>query len=439
MSFQFNLFRRLVCFAFFVTYVGSSALGQENWPQWRGQNLDSVSGEEQVPDDVAADNALKWRVEMPGPAGASPIVWGDQLFVTSIDGENDGDDMLLLCYGVDGELKWKKNLEGKNRNYRDNANSASPSPSTDGKHVWVMMADGILHCFTVDGELVWKKDLQKEYGRFDIQFGMSSTPVLDRDRLYLSLIHGDMRDMRTTSVGHVVALNAQTGEQVWYHKRLTDAVSENTHSYTSPTIYRDEEREFLITHGADFAIGHSLEDGSELWRCGGINIRGQDYNPFLRFVASPAAIPGLIVIPSAKRGPVLGLKPDLRGDVTSVPDAKKWKMDFGTPDVSTPLIYDGLVYLAEEGGSLKCVDAETGEIVYEQKRLFARDHRSTPVAANGKIYLTARNGDLIVFKAGREFAELSRRSLKEETTASVAIANGVVYVRTFDALYAFRN
>jgi outer membrane protein assembly factor BamB len=431
-----EVFFLTICAWLWSPYAGITR-AQDHWPQWRGQKLDSVSTDSNVPSDLSPKSALKWRVELPGPAGASPIVWDNNIFVTTIDGDQNGDEMLLLCFGLDGKQKWKKTLEGRNQNYRDNANSASPSPSTDGKHVWVMMSNGILHCFTVGGDLVWKKDLQTAYGAFDIQFGMSSTPVLDRGRLYICLLHGDMRDMSRTSVGHVIAFNAENGEEIWYHKRLTNAVAENVHSYTSPTIYRDSEREFLITHGADFVIGHSLEDGSELWRCGGINVKGASYNPFLRFVASPACVPGLIVVPSAKRGPVLGLNPNLSGDVTNDSSALKWKLGAGTPDVSTPLIYDGYVYLAEERGTLRCLNAETGETVYEKNRLFSADHRSTPVAAEGKIFVTSRNGDLIVLKAGVNPEIISRVSLKEETTASVAIANGIIYVRTFNALYAF--
>jgi outer membrane protein assembly factor BamB len=408
------------------------------WSQWRGERLDSVSLDQNVPADVSASLAIKWRTELPGPAGASPVVWDDRIFLTSVDGEESGDKLLLLCFGLDGKQIWKQELAGRNQNFRDNANSASPSPSTDGKHVWVMMSDGIVHCFTVDGQLVWKKALQEEYGQFDIQFGMSTTPILDRGRIYITLIHGDMRDAVKTSTGHVVALDATTGKEIWHHQRLTDATSENTHSYASPTIYRDEEREFLISHGADFAIGHSLDDGSEIWRCGGINVPGPAYNPYLRFVASPSCGAGLIVIPSAKRGPVIGLKPDIKGDVTDKQMARKWKLDVGTPDVATPLVYDGLVYLADEGGLLRCLDASTGEVVY-QKRLLAGNHRSSPVGAAGRIYLTGRDGNLVVVKSGKNFELISNLELDEETTASVAIANGIVYVRTFRALYAIGN
>ena len=408
----------------------------DNWPQWRGGDLTSVSkepGEASVPVEFNKDKNMLWRVPMPGAAGSSPIVWDDNAFVTSIDGEN----LLLICVGVsDGKVKWKKLLDGINQKGRDGSNSASPSPCTDGQHVWAMMGNGMLFCFTVDGEQVWKKDLQEEYGKFNIQFGMSTTPILDNGNLYLALMHGNMRSTKETSKGQVIALDAKTGKQIWLHQRNTDGVSENTHSYASPTIYRKGSDELLITHGADYVIGHSLEDGSELWRCGGFNPKGRSYNRFLRLVASPACGDGIIVAPTAKRGPVLGLKVDLSGDVSASAEARHWEMKQGTPDVSTPVVYDGYVYLAGERGDLTCVDVRDGSVNYRE-RLSADKQRSTPVVWDGKIFIAGRRGTVFVVKAGPELEVLSKNELGEETTASPAIADGRIFIRTFDALYAF--
>src|SRR5262249_40229095 len=150
------------------------------------------------------------------------------------------------------------------------------------------------------GKQVWMVDLQNRYGRFEIQFGMTSTPVLDGDRLYLQLIH---------SGGATVAcIEKDTGAEVWRQKRASDAHDECEHSYASPIIYRDDRRSLLLTHGADYIVAHNLADGSEIWRCGGLNSKGQ-YNSTFRLIATPVAIPGLIVVPSAKKGPVLALRP----------------------------------------------------------------------------------------------------------------------------------
>lgn len=413
----------------------------DDWPQWRGGDLTSVSKTDSVPAQWNKDKNMLWRVPMPGAAGSSPIVWKDKVFVSTIDGK----DLYLMCIGLDGEVQWKKQLEGSNsRSRMDHSNSASASPFTDGEHVWVMMGNGFLSCLTVDGDLVWKKDLQKEYGKFDIQFGMTSTPILDNGKIYLALMHGNMRS-NDPSVGQVIALNAKTGDEVWMQLRKTDGVAENKHSYASPTIYRDSKREFLVTHGADYVMGHSLEDGSELWRCGGFNPKGRSYNRFLRLVSSPSCGDGIIVVPTAKRGAVLGLKVGLTGDVTPADDADQapeevfhWRLRSGTPDVASPLIYNGLVYLAGERGDLTCLNVETGEVYY-RKRLCADKHRSTPVGADGKIFIADRNGTVFVLKAGKQLEVLAKNELNEETTASPAISNGTIFIRTYDALYAFAD
>jgi outer membrane protein assembly factor BamB len=405
----------------------------DNWPQWRGKDLASKSSETSVPSECSKDKNMLWRTPMPGPAGASPVVWGDNAFVTSIDGEK----LVLICVDVkDGKVKWNETIDGVNSPSRDNANSASPSPSTDGQHVWAMMGNGVLVCHTVQGEKVWQKDLQDTYGKFIINFGMSTTPILDKGKLYIALMHGDRKKKSATSVGQVIALDAKTGDEIWMQLRKTDGTAETMHSYASPTIYRDSEREFLITQGADYVIGHSLQDGAELWRCGGFNPHGDSYNPTLRLVSSPVCRDGIVVVPTAKRGPVLGLKVDLEGNVTDDPEAMHWRLDQGTPDVASPVIFDGHVYLAGEKGDLTCVEVATGEIKY-RKRLFSDKHRSTPVAADGKIFIADSKGTVFVVKAGPELEVLSKNKLGEETTASPAISNGRILIRTHQALYAF--
>ena len=404
----------------------------DNWPQWRGADLRSSSNDRSVPAELDKEENLLWRVELPGAAGASPVVWEDDAFVTSTDGK----ELALICVSVEnGEVKWKKVLEGANKAGRDHSNSASPSPCTDGTHVWAMMSNGILVCYTVQGEKVWQKDLQEIYGKFIINFGMSTTPILDNGKLFLALMHGNVKD-KATSVGQVIALDAKSGEEIWLHQRRTDAVSENKHSYASPTIYRDENHEMLITHGGDYVIGHSLKDGSELWRCGGFNPHGESYNPFLRLVASPTCGEGIIVAPTAKRGPVLGLKVDSQGDVTEDSNARHWELEKGTPDVATPVLYDGFVYLAGEKGALTCLDAKSGEVKYRE-RLLADKHRSTPVAVDGRLIVVDRKGTVFVLKTGSELEVLSKLELGEETTASPAVSNGKILIRTYQALYAF--
>lgn len=409
--------------------VPAGMVGAENWSQWRGAKLDGISGESAVPTKWDKKQGVLWRLPLPGAAGASPVVWGERVFVTS----TAGNDLILIAASTKGEELWRQKIGSGNQDVRgDEGNSASPSPCTDGEHVWAMMANGELACFTVTGTPVWSANLQQRYGKFNIAFGMTSSPVLDGDRLYLQLIHGEGNPKTREAV--VVALDKKTGKEIWKQNRDSDARDECEHSYASPVIYRDAQREFLLTHGADFVIAHRLTDGQELWRCGDLNPPGR-YNNTLRFVASPVAVPGLIVVPSAKNGPVFAIRPDVQGDITEKPDSFLWKRPSGTPDVPSPLVHQGLVYLCRENGNLVVVEEKTGEQVYEQRTVADR-HRASPVLAGGHLYLTARRGIVTVVKAGREFQIVAQNDLGEEISASPAISGGRIYLRTFNALYA---
>jgi len=404
----------------------SSIARAENWPQWRGAKLDGISHETNLPLSWSKTENVAWSFALPGSAGSSPVVWGDHIYLTSAEDDN----LVLMALSTDGKQLWKQTLANQNKTVRgDEGNLASPSPSTDGKHVWAMMGTGDIGCYTADGKEVWKFNLQDRYGKFDIQFGMASTPVLDGNRLYLQLLH--------SKGAIVVALDKLTGNEDWKQTRKSDARDECEHSYASPVLYRDAERELLLTHGCDYLVAHQLTDGAEVFRCGGLNLRSK-YNPTLRFVASPLAVPGLILVPSAKNGPVLALDPASKGDITDSKTGHFWTREHNTPDVPSPLVVDGLAYLCREDGTLICLDAKTGEEFYV-KRTHADRHRASPVYADGKIYLTARDGTVTVIKPGKEFEVLATNSLSESISASPAISNGRIYLRTFEKIYAIGN
>jgi outer membrane protein assembly factor BamB len=409
--------------AFTVLFTFGVAANAENWRQWRGPRNDGTSTETGLPTTWSATENVVWKLPLPGPAGATPVVWGDRIFLTSAKGQ----DLVLICADTSGKLLWERKLGTGDETVRgDEGNSASPSPSTDGKHVWAMLSTGELGCYDFDGNQVWQFNLQERYGKFSIQFGMTSTPVLDGDKLYIQLLH--------TNYYLLAAIDKLTGKDLWKHERQSDAKAECEHSYASPVLYRDGKNEFLLAHGCDYVTAHSLKDGAELFRCGGLNPEGK-YNMTLRFVASPVAAEGLIVVPSAKNGPVLGLSVNAKGDITKSSAGHFWRRDDNTPDVPSPLVHDGLVYLCRENGILICLDARTGEQLYYE-RTHSQRHRASPVYADGKVYLTARDGMVTVVKAGRKFEVLASNDIGEAISASPVISGGRIYLRTYDSLIA---
>ena len=423
------------CAAAALVSLFAGGLYAENWPQWRGPRLNNISAEKNLPLTWSQDENVAWRLPLPGPAGSSPVVWGDRLFLTSVDGSK----LLLLCVGIDGKELWRRTVSTGNRAVRnDEGNYASPSPCTDGERVWSMMGTGEIACYDMQGHEVWKFNLQDRFGRFQIQFGMASTPVLHQDRLYLQLLHGD--GSADTHEAVVAALDKHTGETIWKQPRVTGAHTENEHSYSSPVIYDDGERAFLLTHGSDFTIAHDLDDGREIWRCGDLNPHDDPkrlYHETLRFVSSPAVAPGIVVIPTAKNYPTFAIRPTGQGLIDKQSPEFLWEYE-RTPDVPTPLIQDGLVYLCMENGNLHVLEAESGQELYAARTERDR-HRASPVYADGKIYLTARNGKITVVKPGREFEILAQNELGEPMTATPAISDGTLYLRTFEALWAIRD
>jgi outer membrane protein assembly factor BamB len=414
-----KVFKTWSCLFIFISGFAAA----ENWPEWRGPRRDGTSTETGLPTKWSKTENIIWRLDLPGPAAATPVVWGDRIFVTS----TENDSLVLLCISTNGKILWKKTVGIGNSNARvDEGNFAAPSPSTDGKYVWVFFGSGDLACFDFEGNPIWKTNLQERYGEFSLNFVMASTPLLDGGRLYLQLLHSE--------ASLVLALDKMNGREIWKQERQSDARAESEHSYASPFLYRDGKNEFLLVHGADYITAHQLSDGSEIWRCGGLNPK-TSYNPSLRFVASPVATTGLIIVPSAKNGPVLALKPDSTGDVTASKEQYLWVLERGSTDVPSPLIQGGLVYLLRENGDIFLLDAKSGQLIYQEHTDQGR-YRASPVYADGRVYITGRHGVITVVKAGRQFEILSKNDLGESIAASPVISNGKIYLRTYEALYA---
>lgn len=416
---------RLTAWLGLVTLAGSARA--DNWPQWRGPANDGHSAEKDLPSQWSAESAV-WKLPMPGQAGSTPAVWGDRIFLTS----EDGPDVVLLCVSTAGKELWRQPLGKHNgKKYMSGeGNNASASPTTDGQHVWAFDGAGHLACFEIDGKPDWSIDVQEKYGEFKIWHGMHVTPLIDGDRLYLSLLH--------SNAALVLALDKKTGREVWKHTRESDATAENEHSYASPLVWRRGADAYLVIHGNDYCTAHHLDTGAEIWRVAGLNPQrpGEPYHKTQRFVASPLVTPELIVVPTAKKGPVIGIDPKARGKIDRGESGELWRTPRNTPDVPSPLLHDGRVYLCSESGLLSCLDAKTGQDVYPPQQLKKGIYRASPVCADGKIYLTARDGVTTVIKVGPKFEKLAECPIGDDVSASLAIADGRVYVRGWKALYA---
>ncbi len=412
-----KFFSQAFCFLFF------SCLLEADWRTWRGPGNDGLSDSTKLPDSWSETENLDWKIPLPAAGSSTPIVVKNKIFLTF---EQD-DEVKAMGIGVDGRKLWTRvvcQTKGKGNGERT---FASPTPSSDGKFVFVTSGTGEVVAFDLEGHEKWRFNAQERYGKFRYGFGFHSTTVLHEGRLYLQLIH--------SAAQLVICVEADSGKEVWKVERESDGVAECEHSYASPIAFRKGELNFLITHGNDYCIGHDPLTGKEQWRVAGLNPKNQ-YNRTLRFVASPVASQGLLVVPSAKnRGVSVVRLSEAKGRIEKGGAGELWRMDRGTTDVTTPLLYKGLLYLCKENGTILCLDALTGEQFY-QERFHAQTYRGSPVAANGRIFLTARDGTFTVLKAGKSYGVIGKNKLDDQFTASPVIAHDRLYLRGHRSLYA---
>src|SRR5579871_467611 len=264
----------------------AAQLAAENWPQWRGPTLNGVSGEKNLPLKWSAAENIAWKLEMPERSGATPIIWEGRIFLNVADGDN------LLLWSIDkskGAVLWKKPISGGN--YKINKqNMSSPSPVTDGHAVYVMTGTGVLKAFDFQGNELWKRDIQQDYGKFGLNWGYASSPLLYEDGLYVQVLHG----MHTHDPSYVLRIDAKTGKTVWRVVRPTDAIQESPDSYTTPALLQYGDHVEIVFTGGDCITGHDPETGKELWRGTGFN---PDKNPNYRIIASPVVYGDIVYAP----------------------------------------------------------------------------------------------------------------------------------------------
>ena len=403
---------------FFVTSVMAHA---QNWPQWRGPSLNGVSNEKNLPVKWTTEENIAWKTAMPGWSGSTPIIWRDRIFLNVADGDN----LSLWCLDkTTGEILWKKPL-GAGNVKRQKQNMSSPSPVTDGRSVYVMTGTGVLKGFDFTGKELWSRDIQKEYGQFGLNWGYASSPLLFEDSLYVQVLHG----MKTDDPSYVMRIDKKSGKTLWKVDRPTNALRESPDSYTTPGLLRYGKTTEIIITGGDCVTGHDPATGKELWRANGLN---PDHNPFYRIVASPIIFDEIIYAPTRVK-PLLALKAGGRGDVTN--SHVLWSTPNG-PDVPTPVTDGKYFYVVKDNGVMWCLDAKTGAEVYANQRIKPGIYSSSPVLADGKIYVTNEDGLTTVVAAGPKFAVVAENPLNDYVLSSPAISEGRIYIRAAQHLYA---
>jgi len=425
---------------FVAALVAIASVGRaENWPQWRGPAFNGSSPETNLPEQLEEKGAL-WSIELNGRGASTPIVWGNRVFLTT-----QGKDRKLLghCFDAkDGKEIWQKELGMAGNAKGPNADWAGPSAICDGKSVFFYFSTGDLAAFDMEGKSLWALNIQKEQGPFNYQWIYGSSPLLYRGKLYIQVLHRDVPTDKWRSAepgeaqaaSYLLAKDPATGKDIWRVVRKDfDAKVESKEAYSTPMPYQAAEPAQVVLVGGDCVSGHDFDTGKEIWRAGGWN--PQKIESF-RMVPSVVVADDLVVACAPKGGPVMAMKPG-SGDVTATNFA--WKSKDLSSDVATPAFYQGNLYVLETDKKvLNCVDPKTGEKKWSTKLDSRPVLRASPTAADGKIYCINENGEVWVCSAS-ESKILWKGALtnKDKAHASIAVADGKVYVRTGEKLYAF--
>lgn len=427
-----------------------------NWPGWRGPSGDGeTTTAKNLPETWTTEQNIKWKQEMPAWSGSSPMVWGDRIFLNSPSKEEaakpapapaapapgarkrpapragtngpGGQEILLLCLSrATGQELWRKQYDRGNE-IKQKQNMSSPTPVTDGKWVWVVSGNGMAACFDLDGNEKWKFDIPKNYGKIGIQFGYGSSPILVDGKLIFQMLQG----LFTDDPSYVFALDAVTGKPLWRVDRWTDAESETPDAYTSPTVVTVNGKKQIVVSGGAYVTGHDPENGKELWRGGGLNPTNSKN---FRTISSPLVRDGMIFVPT-RVTPFLAFKAGGTGDISTSHLAWKWT-EKGAPDVPTPVSDGERLYMADDQGAFTCVNAKTGEKIYGPEQTGIGRTSSSPILADGKIYLTGESAETAVVEAGPKFRLIAKNALDGTYTLStMAIADGELFLRTGTHLY----
>jgi len=418
------------------TLAAAFAPGDGDWPYWRGPAADGMAVGD-APVQWSSKENVKWKTDIPGLGNSSPILWGDQIYLTTAvktgstqeiptsSGPSRGRvsappaehrfDLLCLDRRT-GKILWQRTAttavphEGAHQTY---GSFASNSPVTDGRHVYVFFGSRGTHCYDLKGNLVWKKDAGVQL-RMKMEFGEGMAPVLAGDRLILVFDH--------EAGSFMVVLDKNTGKEIW--KVARDEVS----NWAAPLVLEYEGRKQVVVSATRKVRSYDLADGRLIWECAGLGANT---------IPQPVRQDDLVFVMSGYRDPkLMAIKLGRQGDLTGT-DAIVWSQIRGTSYTPSPVIFENKLYVLTDNGMVSCFNALTGEPHYQQVRLpKSYSFKSSPVGANGKLYLASENEDVIVLRMGEKFEVLATNTMTDEVfIATPAIAGGEIFLRSKARIY----
>jgi outer membrane protein assembly factor BamB len=423
--------------------VGAASAGEQAeayWPQWRGPLLTGVAPKADPPLEWSETENVAWKLEIPGKGSATPVIWGDHIFVlTAIPTEVSGAApaapqpepppgasrrrrrgprgiqpefvQRFAILGIDrkdGKIAWQRVLreEQPHEGTHQTGTWASNSAATDGERVYAFFGSRGLYALDMAGGVLWEKDL----GDMTIKlgFGEGSSPALHDGRLVINWDHeGD---------SFIVALDAKTGDELWRKSR------DEATSWATPLVVERDGKAQVVSSATNRVRSYDLATGELLWEASGMTANA---------IPTPVHSDGLVYVTSGFRGnALLAVRlADARGDITGTP-AIAWSYDRDTPYVPSPLLYGAQLYILKSNdGILTAFDAKTGERHYGERLDGVPNVYASPLGAAGRIYVAGRDGAVAVVRSGPKFELLAVNELDDDFDASPVAVDGELYLR----------
>ena len=393
-----------------VRMIAEDGEAARYWTRWRGPSGQGLVDGKGYPDTWSATQNVVWKVPVPGSGHSSPIVWRDQIFLTTAT--DDGNRASVLAYRrSDGQRLWETAVPpgAPDRPHSKNG-YASATVATDGQRVYASFGGRGLMAVDMSGKQVWHAAI----GRVENYHGPAGSPLLYKNSVIL------YQDQRSGSF--VAAFDKATGKQLWKTPRDAQV------GWGTPIAIRVIDHDELIVHGQNRVVAYNPDTGAELWRCGGSTFE---------VIPTPVVGYGMLFCSSGRAGPTLAIRPGGKGDVTNTHVA--WTTPRGSPFVPSPILSGDLLYTINDMQSIvSAFDARTGASLWQGRLGVAtrEGFSASPVALDGKVFFTNDEGDTFVLRAGKTFELLHVNRIGEQTLASPALVDGRWYIRTAQHLYA---
>ena len=446
-----NKFLIITLFAAFCISIS----GQKNsvdpnrqWSVYRGPHSSGFLNNANIPDnwDVESSQNIKWKIDIPGLALSGPVIWGDDLFLTTAISDSDTSGLRTGIYG-DGEpvkdssvhdfkvyrfnkhtgkLIWERTSYSgiPEVGRHPKATHANCTPVTDGKYVVAFFGSEGLYCYDFDGNLQWDIDFGRlDAGAFNADWAeweFASSPIIYKG---VVIVQCDVR-----GESFVAAINAKTGKEIWRKER------DEHPTWCTPNIYQYNGKDHVVLNGFKHRGAYDFITGEEIWKMSG----GGDVP-----VPTPVIGDDLIYFNSAhgSLSPIYAVKKSAKGDITlkdgaTSNESVQWSVERGASYMHSLLLYDGYLYNMRWNGQLSCFDPLTGEQIYREKIGKAESFIASPVAADGRIYIPSDEGKVYTVQAGKEFKIINETSLGEICMVVPAITDGMIIFRTMTQLIA---